>query len=283
LIAQLVGRVTTREDGRAVLVLLQLMPVAFVFRVRDNHEYPMLVCLLLALVGVDAINRSLSALWLVVAAFAAGLLIKGVFVAPVIAAAVLWLFINPTRGSRTRGAWACLAGVVLMVAVAFAYEYWYIRATGQSFWTAYWQRQLGPLELASPVSRVWEFARHLGFYIGLLLFHPAPWSWVLLWSAHRLPAASDDPERERRALWFVVIFTALSILALSLAGRLAERYAFSTTYVVAAAGAVAAWRTSSTLRRWLVRAEHAVPALPALTWTTLVVLRLIAGRLLPRI
>jgi 4-amino-4-deoxy-L-arabinose transferase-like glycosyltransferase len=283
LLAQLVARLTTREDGRAVLVLLQLMPVAFVFRIRDNHEYPMLVCLLLAIIGLDALPRSFNAVWLVVAAFAAGLLIKGIFVAPVIAGAMLWILINPTQASRARSIWACLVALVCMTAVAFAYDAWYLRVTGQRFWTAYWQRQLGPLELASPLTRALDFAQHLGFYIARLLFHPAPWSWFLVWSAIRVRPASEHPTRERRAFHFALVFTAASILALSLAGRLAERYAFSTTYLIGAAGAVVAYRTSSTLRRWLARAEHAVPALPALTWIVLVVLRLVAGRFLPRI
>jgi hypothetical protein len=37
--------------------LLQLMPVAFIFRIRANHEYPILVCLLLALLGLAWIGE----------------------------------------------------------------------------------------------------------------------------------------------------------------------------------------------------------------------------------
>ena len=74
------------------------MPVAFIFRIRANHEYPMLVCLLVALVGVDGVRRS----WALgsVVAFAgltAALLVKGVFVVMVADRRGLWTLINPTR------------------------------------------------------------------------------------------------------------------------------------------------------------------------------------------
>ena len=51
------------RDGRLALVLLQLMPVAFIFRIRANHEYPMLLCLLVLLLGYDGVRRS----WIVAA------------------------------------------------------------------------------------------------------------------------------------------------------------------------------------------------------------------------
>ena len=85
LMASLIRRVTTRDEARAALVLLQLMPVAFIFRIRANHEYPILVCLLLALLGLAWIGER-RPWWMgalaVAAGLAGGLLIKGVFVDP---------------------------------------------------------------------------------------------------------------------------------------------------------------------------------------------------------
>jgi hypothetical protein len=106
---------------------------------------------------------------------------------------------------------------------------------------------------------------------------------VLLWGTRLTARASDNPERERRALQFVLIFTVASLVVLSLASRYAERYLFSTTYLVGAAGAVIAYRRSIGLRRLIERADRLVPALPAATWIVLVVLRLLAGQFLPRL
>jgi len=283
LIARLIAQMTTRADGRAALVLLQFMPVAFIFRVRDNHEYPMLACLVLVLLGLNDVARTRRAAWLVVAGCVAGLLIKGAFVAFVLLAAVLWILANPSRAPRGPAAFAVALAVVSMTIVAVLYDAWYVRETGGSFWTAYWQRQLMPMQVAAAPNRAWEFLKHLLFYLVRLLYHPAPWSLVLLWRTRLTAPASGNPERERRALQFVLIFTVTSLVVLCLASRYAERYVFSTTYIVGAAGAVIAYRTSAALRRWIEQADRVVPALPATTWTVLVLLRLAAGQFLPRL
>jgi len=83
--------------GRAALVLLQLVPAAFVFRVRANHEYPMLLCLLAALVALDGVRRSWVWLPAVAAAITAALLIKGVFVAIVLLGGALAVSVGVDR------------------------------------------------------------------------------------------------------------------------------------------------------------------------------------------
>ena len=149
LMAGLIRRFTVRDDARVALVLLQLMPVAFVFRIRANHEYPMLVCLLVALHGlVAASSRSLLvAIPLVSLGLAGGLIIKGVFVAKILLAIALWIAINPTgeAGARGRSAIAAVIGTAVMIAVAIGYDAIHYAATLEPFWSLYWQRQLGPL------------------------------------------------------------------------------------------------------------------------------------------
>jgi hypothetical protein len=263
-------------------VLLQIMPVAFVFRVRDNHEYPMLICLLVTLIGLHGVARSWTrGLW-VILGFTAGLLVKGVFVAFVLMGAALWIAVNPTGGSRTRQIAACAAGMVVMVAAAVAYDAWYVRVTGGPFWAAYWARQLGPIDVATPLGDAWTFTQHVAFYIGRLLFHPAPWSLALLWAAWRGGRLPQSPE-PRRALVYVLLFTAASVLLLSPVSRLAERYAFSTTYLVAAAGTAVAWEWWAGVRRAVTQLDARIPALPVVVWVVLVGTRLVLGPWLPRI
>jgi 4-amino-4-deoxy-L-arabinose transferase-like glycosyltransferase len=286
LTAQLIGRLSSREHGRAALVLLQIMPVAFVFRVRDNHEYPMLVCLLVTLFALDRLTRSWYWSGMVALGFTAAMLIKGVFVAPVMMGAALWIVVNPTRGSRTKQIIACAIAIAAMAITWRVYDFWYDRATGAPFWSAYWQRQMAPLEVASPFSQAWTFVQHIFFYVGRLLFHPAPWSLALVWAAFRrriAPLVAPLGERERDALRFVVLYTLLSVVLLSLASRFAERYIFSATYLVAAIGVVAACRYWPVVMRTLSRIEAAVPAFPVVVWVILVGSRLLLGDWLPRI
>ena len=291
--AKLVGRLASREAGRASLVLLQIMPVAFVFRVRDNHEYPMLICLLAALIGLHGVSRSWKwGLW-VIAGFTAGLLIKGVFVGFVLMGAALWIAVNPTRGSRARQVAVCVAALLVMALAAVGYDAWYARITGGPFWSAYWERQIGPMDVASPLGDFRAFAQHAGFYVGLLLFHPAPWSLALVWAAFRSRRrhsalgvrhwGAECRVPSARGLIFVLAFTAASVLLLSLASRFAERYAFSTTYLVAAAGSAVAYAWWPGLRGTLARLDARIPAFPAVVWMLLVGLRLLLGSWLPRI
>lgn len=290
LIANVVRRTVSPDASRWVLVLLQLMPVASIFRIRSNHEYPMLVCLLVALIGVDRVRRSWSSIWILPLACVAGLLVKGVFVVIIALAAGLWALTNPMRerGSILRPIVAGLAAIVAMVLVAYGYDALYIRQTGESFWAGYWQRQLGPLTVSTPLSGGQTLASHLLFYLVRVAWHPAPWSALLigaLWR-HRGSLRTDwanVPDTARRALLFAVAFAICSILALSPASRFAERYAFSANFAIGAAGAVVACFEWPRLGRWLSALDARVPALPVLTWTALMLMRLGLGPFLPRI
>jgi hypothetical protein len=90
-------------------------------------------------------------------------------------------------------------------------------------------------------------------------------------------------DTERRGLIFAVTFAVAAIAMLSPSSRFAERYAFSATYAVATAGVVVALRDWPWLARGLGRLDTAVPALPAVVWFLLMLLRLVSGAMLPRV
>ena len=291
LIGWLVSRVAAPDDGRAALVLLQLMPVAFLFRIRANHEYPMLVCLLLVLVGLDGVRRG-SWWWTALIAFAltAALLVKGVFIALIFLAAGLWVLINPARvpGSMARPVIATLASCVVMAAVALAYDAAYLRVTGETFWVPYWRRQLGPLEIATPIDGASTIVDHVLFYLSRLAWHAAPWSLALVAIAIQRRAEvgrilRPGSDSVKRGALFALAFTILALAILTPSSRFAERYAFSATYAIGALGAVLAWRSWPALHRFIERCDRAVPALPAALWCALMLARLIVGPFLPRI
>ena len=286
LIGVVVNRVATRDDARAVVILLQLMPVAFIFRIRANHEYPMLLCLLVVILGLDGLKRTPAAWWLVAAGITMGLLVKGVFVSLVLLGASLWIAADPRRdGTSARRQWAGLAAAVAFAAVIAAiYDLVYLRATGQTFWLAYWERQLGPITIATPWQDAQAALARLSFYVSRLLWHPAPWSLVLVWvGVTRFSGVSGLPRHERRALGVALAFVVFALVILSLPSRFAERYAFSPTFVVATLGAIAARRAWPVLGDSLARLDRLVPALPAVLWTVLAIGRLTIGPYLPRI
>jgi 4-amino-4-deoxy-L-arabinose transferase-like glycosyltransferase len=287
LMAALIRRVTTREEARAALVLLQLMPVAFIFRIRANHEYPILVCLLLALLGLAWIGEKRpwwTGALAVAAGLAGGLLIKGVFVVLILLAIAVWLAINPQRSDvpRVRSVLAVVAGLAAMVAVAAAYDAHYLSVTGETFWGPYWRRQLGPLSILTPLEGASTLAMHVLFYISRVIWHPAPWSIALVVTLWRFRSRLStrflaDADTRQRGAAFAIVFAVLAILVLSPASRLAERYAFAATFAVACAGVVAALRDWPALSARLRALDTRIPALPATLWLLLIVLRLLIG------
>jgi len=281
-LSSLVERVAGAAAARATLVLLPLMPVAFVFRIRANHEYPMFFCLVAALVGLDRVRRAWGWAALVAIAFAGALVVKGIFSVLVIGAAGLWLLINPTRDRQAvlRPWIAAAIGLVAMLVTGLAYDRLYTNATGHPFWRAYWERQVGPMSFASPTEHASMVLQHFGFYVTHVLWHAAPWAFVLAWVVlSRLRQSQTTPATaaERRGLVFVLLFALAAALALSVPSRFAERYAFSAVFLIGAAGVVAAWIQWAGFRRAIERMDAAVPALPAVVWTALVIGRILIG------
>ncbi len=175
-----------------------------------------------------------------------------------------------------------------MLAVAALYDWQYQRITGEVFWARYWERQLGPLTIATPVEGGSTLLQHAGFYVTRLLWHPAPWSLAVLGALFRHRRSARQawrtlPVTARRGAIFALGFAAASIGVLAPASRFAERYVFSATYAVGALGAVIAYERWPRLRDALRRGDAAVPALPAMVWTALMIVRLVLGPILPRI
>jgi 4-amino-4-deoxy-L-arabinose transferase-like glycosyltransferase len=290
LLAQFVRIGTSVQTGRWVLVLSQLTPVASLFRIRANHEYPMLVCLLLGLLGADLARKSWRWVWLLPAALCYGLLVKGAFILLVILGVGLWILLNPyrVRGNGTRLAVACTLALGSMLIVAIAYDWLYVRQTGESFWRGYWQNQLGPLRISTPIDHRSALEWHMGFYVLHLLWFSSPWTLLMLVAAWRHKNSIGSlvrswPRGEMRLLVFAAGFTLLSIVALSPASRYAERYVFSAGVIISAAGAVISCREWPALGNALTRLDAAVPALPVVTWGLLMTARLALGPFLPRI
>ena len=283
------ARAAEPSAGRSALVLLQLVPAAFVFRVRANQEYPMLLCLLVTLVALDGVRRSWTWSLAVAGGVIAALLVKGVFVAILLLGAGLWILLNPLRapGSMRRPALALAGAMAAAVAAAVVYDQLYVQATGSTFWAGYWRRQLGPVADAAPAAGIFDPASRTFFYMAHLAWLSAPWGVALVvivtgWLSKARAGWKAQPETVRRTALFAIRFGGIAIFVLSLSGRFAERYLFSPIFVTAAIGVAMACRAWPQIPVTVAQIERRVPFLPVLVWLVLIAGRLGLGPLLPR-
>jgi 4-amino-4-deoxy-L-arabinose transferase-like glycosyltransferase len=293
LLQRLAATLVAGLEARALGWLVQLLPIAFTYRIRANHEQAVLLCLVAALYGTER-ARSRPRWALLAAAGLVGLvLVKGVLCAFGPALCALWLLARGATDSEpevsNRAAWLGLgAGVLAMGATAGIYEQLYRQATGEPFWSFYVARQLGVAAATGEGMRLAGHLYSLAWYLGRVLWFPFPWSLALVaaaWHARRLPPRGSmrtageglPPGGAVAGGLFAVATVVLYVGLFSLSARRADRYIFPAYYAVGAAGSVAALRASARLRR---AAEHLDrPWIPAVVWILAFGAHLFAGRL----
>lgn len=292
LLARLAATLVPGVEARALAWLVQLLPIAFTFRIRANHEAAMLLCLLAALYGTERARREPRFGLLVAAGLVGLLLVKGLFAAFGPALCALWLLSRRAArlepGVSDRAAWIAVGvGVLAMLVTAAAYEVVYRLATGEPFWPYYAGRQLGVAAAADAGAGPGGPLYNLAFYLARVLWFAFPWSvalFVLLWrERHAYGTAEAAAAREgrdataRAGVLFALATAALYVGLFSLSDRRADRYIFPAYYAVGAAGAVAALRLVPPLRRLAERLDR--PWVPAAIWATAFTAHLFAGRL----
>ena len=293
LITLIAATVTTRRHARALTCLLQLLPIAFVFRVRANQEYAVLAGVLFAVYATERARTRPAWMAGMIAGFCAVLLVKGVFAVMVPVTCVIWLLAR-TAANRRRfsdaAAWAGIAAMPIAGAlVAWGYESAYVQATGRSFLEIYRTRQLPEAEIVGE-SHVVRTAYTASWYLTRVAWYAFPWSLVAIGVALRAIVqgrwtpwhmrdahAADD---ERQGAWFAIVAAAVLTAAFSLAHRKADRYIFPAYFLIAAGGAGAALRRSPRLQRFADGADRAW--VPAALYIVLVLITVASTGKLPR-
>ena len=188
LLQRLAATLVPGLESRALGWLVQLLPIAFTFRIRANHEQALLLCLVAALYGTERARSRPRFALLTVAGLVGLLLVKGVLAVFGPALCALWLLARRLTASRPapsdRAAWLGLAaGVVAMGATAGAYEHLYRLATGEPFWSFYLARQLGVAAAAGDESGLAREGGQPRLVPRARAWFPFPWSLALLLAA----------------------------------------------------------------------------------------------------
>ncbi len=283
LLPALAAALVAGNEARALGWLLQLLPIAFTYRIRANHEPAFLLCLVLALLGTERSRRDPRFAALTALGLVGLLLVKGVFAVFGPALCALWLLTAPPPASTgalpARRAWLGLGLATAVMALAAAlYEVLYRQATGEPFWSFYLSRQLGVAAVSGTGHAAVQKSLNLAWYLGRVLWFSFPWSLVLLASAvtarlarRRSAGRSERAEQHRLAAGaaFVAGTLLLYVLAFSFFDRRADRYVFPVYFAVGAAGAVAALRRSPRFAAVAARLDRPW-ASPAVFWLTFV-------------
>ncbi len=292
LMTLIAGTVVSRRHSRALTCLLQLLPMAFVFRVRANQEYAVLAGVLFALYATERARTR--PLWTIgmIAGFCAVLLVKGVFAVMVPVTCVIWLLArsasNPRRFSDAPAWLAIVAMPIAGALVARGYESAYVHATGRSFLEIYQSRQLPEADLVGQ-SHVVRTVYTASWYLTRVAWYAFPWSLVAVaiaaraigrgaWLPWQLGAGSNSPGRQ--AVWFATVSAVMLTAAFSLAHRKADRYIFPVYFFIAAGGAGPALARWPRLQRFAALADR--PWVPAALYVALVFVTVASSGKLPR-
>jgi len=271
-------------EARSIALLVQLIPIAFIYRIRANHEAALLLGLLVALYGAERCRKHL-AFGLVMAAGLVGvLLIKGIFVAVGFLACAAWLFARRHGEGSNRNALLALAlGALAVGLAAWGYEAWYRAVTGEPFWSLHLGRQLGVAARPRSGAFLLEKAANFLWYCPRVLWFAFPWSLVLLGSLVRKARLSAVQRRcegaGRDGLRFVALFAGACMAAFSLSDRVADRYLFPVYYAVAAGGIALALRRWPRFQDRLSRLDVWHPFPVVAVWALTFALHLLGGHL----
>jgi hypothetical protein len=268
------ARVLPAPTARVQLWTLQLLPIAFVFRIRANHEYPLMAGVLIAVYGIERMRYRWPWVCVALAGFAYALFVKGIFAGLGPALAAVWLLVVPPgEGARNIRGWIGIALMgILTLAIALLYEHAYVVATGLSFFDYYIGVQLRRSRLQGshlpfPINKAWNAI----WYAGRVLWYAAPWSVFLLlrrWLARRV-------EQDRRAwLTFCAGGVLVTIALLALNDSKADRYMFPAFYLAGAGGTVVAIAAWDGFRRLAERLDAFWPWGPVAWWLVLFLSRL---------
>jgi len=277
--------------ARSLGWLIQLLPIAFTFRIRANQEQAVVFFLLLALFGTERARQRHRWALLIVGGFVGLLLVKGVLAAFGPALCILWLLARRRAGgpglTEHVAWWGIAVGVAAMAGTTVAYEHLYRAATGESFLSVYLGRQLGAAVVAQSAGLA-QIAYNVVWYLGRVIWFPFPWSLTLLaagWygrrarsSAAAAPVAPSAVAGGAHAgALFVAGVVVLYVGLFSLSDRRADRYIFPVYYAVGAAGSLAALRVWPHFHRLAATLDR--PWVPAAVWSVTFLLHLFAGRL----
>ena len=295
IIQRIAATIVPGVEARALTWMLQLIPIAFTYRIRANHEQAVLLLFLLALWSIEKSRKDARWIGLLIFSITAAVLVKGVFVAWLFIGCAAWLLVignDNNRNDRSvqpierirdrlRLDWVAWAGLAISFAtvlgVIAGYEFLYRQATHEPFLAVYISRQIGAAAEARGVSYLTQKLSNLAFYGARLLWFAFPASIAVVAAFWKPGSREPVPQRIRQGFVFSAGLSLLYVVLFSLSDRHADRYIFPAYYLFAACGIISAVNRSAWLHRIIDRWDRHQQILTPLLWLILFCLNLASG------
>jgi hypothetical protein len=277
-------------EARTLSWMLQLIPIAFTYRIRANHEQAVLLLFLVAIWAVEKSRTDARWIGLLVFSAAAAVLVKGVFVVWLFIGCGAWLLIIKNEGKvppngqfRTRlrldkRAWIGFAvSVAVVLTVVAGYEFLYRQVTHESFLAVYFGRQIGAAVVANGPSHLIQKLSNFVFYSTRLLWFSFPGTLAVLAVISNRNKLGSMKARARQAFIFSVGVSLLYVVLFSLSDRRADRYIFPAYYLFASCGIISVAYQSAWFHRFMERWDRHHQIFTPLLWLVLFCLNLASG------
>lgn len=298
----LIGSLARAHFGKRLtaplLLCLLFSPIAFLYRVRANHEPLVLLGVLVGMYAALRMRRDARWTLLFAAACHLSFLAKGIVFVMVPACAGIVLLVHGRELGARRVAFLAILMAVALASVglsAMAYETAFYARTGESFFEGYWKLQIVQRSMGErPMPAIMRGLAQMGYvfegelpfplrklanmlyYAGTVLWSAMPWTLALLAPfSPRVRSAWRTALAERPAAFLGVLVFLLPALfhvfLFSASNRLALRYIYPAHWLAAAAGAslfLATRKEDSRIAAWM-RSVDARPALVPLLFAVL--------------
>lgn len=269
LLTYLAGLYFGRRDSLAILWALQIIPMAFSYGIRANHERAVLFYMLIAVIGSVKMANHLKWCWITLIGIVAIFLIKGIFFLPIMFFSLL-VFAISLKNIFSKKAFYGLcffaSSILVIIGVGYLYEHLFFQQTGLSFFEGYWSEQISDRIIKAEQSSSIIFAKlhNLKYYIGRTLYYSFPWSilaLIFLWKKRSLISPYlknlhpkkwihlEDYHPLRGAMIFNLIVFG-HVLMFSLSNRTASRYLYPAYLVLAAISIVYLVRHSTKIQKF---------------------------------
>lgn len=228
LLTLIVIKITGNPAATWSLLLIQLAPISLSYLLRSNHEQPLLLAHLVALLGF-LFAAKVWRLGLPILGILLAISIKGMIALPLIVTVITcYLLERESWRLKLINVGALLASIAAFLGL---YEYLFRLVSGVHFWLSYLEIQILGRSVDESAPIYLNLIKGSFYYSVRLITYTAPIFLVLLFVAFRKRGLKLDVfKRERSALIFTCLYVIFSVGFFSLSHRTASRYIYVSYY-----------------------------------------------------